>query len=75
MMNFTQVTGTNGGFELANLKSRFMDRLYFFADHFKPIFVKFANQNFRSVRIFVFRETTKFQFTLQACQISVYLKL
>ena len=29
-------------------------------------FVKFANQNFHSVRTFVFRETSKFLFKLQA---------
>ena len=28
-----------------------------------------------SVRIFIFRETTKFLFTLQTCHISAYLKL
>ena len=35
-------------------------------------FVKFANQNFPSVKIFVFGETTKFLFTLQARHISAY---
>ena len=38
-------------------ESRFADRLCLFVDHFKQFFVKFANQNFPSVRIFVFRET------------------
>ena len=38
-------------------------------------FVKFTNQHFPSVRIFVMRETTEFLFTLQARHISGYLKL
>ena len=37
------------------------------------VFVKFANQNFLSVGVFVFRETTKFLFTLQAQQIAYIL--
>ena len=44
----------------------FADRFCLFANHFKQFFVKFANQNFPSARIFVSSETTKFLFTLQA---------
>ena len=36
-------------------------------------FVKFANQNSPSVRIFVFKETTKFVFTLQDRQFAYIL--
>ena len=39
-----------------------------FADHFKQFFVKLVNQNFHSVRIFAFRETSKFLFTLLVWQ-------
>ena len=49
-------------------ESRFVDWLCLFVDHFKTFFVKFVNQNFPSVRIFVFRETTKFPFRFQARQ-------
>ena len=52
---------------------RFADRLCLFADHFKQFFVKFAKQNFPSIRIFLFRETTKFVFTLQTQQFSYIL--
>ena len=37
----------------------------FFVGQFTKFFMKFENQNFPSVRIFVFRKTTKFPFTLQ----------
>ena len=63
------------GFKLAIRELRFADQPYHFADHFKLFFVKYANQNFPSVGIFVFRETTKFLYTLQACHTSAYLKL
>ena len=36
-----------------------------FRGSLQAVFVKFANQNFASVGIFVFRETTKFLFTLK----------
>ena len=39
-----------------------------FADHFKQVSVKFPNQNFPSVRIFVFRKTAKFLFILFTLQ-------
>ena len=52
---------------------RFADRLCLFPDHCKQSFVKFANQNFSSVCIFVFQETTKFLFTLQARQFDYIL--
>ena len=55
--------------------SRFADQLCLFANHLKQFFVKFANQNFPSVRISAFRETTKFLFAPQACHIFTYLKL
>ena len=42
---------------------QFVDWLCLFADHIKYFFVNFANQNFLSIRIFVFRETKKFLFT------------
>ena len=42
-------------------------------DHLKYFFVKFVNQNFQSVRITVFRETTKFLFTLEAQQFAYIL--
>ena len=45
----------------------------FFVDHFKYFFVKFTNQNFPSNGIFVFRETTKLLFTLQARQVTYNL--
>ena len=35
--------------------------------------MKFANQNFSSIRIFAFRETTKFLFTLEARQLDYIL--
>ena len=47
---------------------KFADWLCLFADHFKQFFVKFTNQNFHSIKTFVFRETTKFLFILQAPQ-------
>ena len=43
------------------------------ADHVKYFFVIFANLDFLSARIFVFRETMKFLFTLQAQQFAYYL--
>ena len=46
------------GFELAICKSQFTDPLCLFMDHFKQFFVKFAYQNFPSIRIFVFEKTT-----------------
>ena len=52
-------------FKLAIRKSQFVDRLCLLPDYFKEFFVKFANQNFPSVKIFVFRETTKFLFTFK----------
>ena len=45
------------------------------ADHFKQFFVEFMNQNFTSVRIFVFQETTKFLFSLTVCHIPAQMKL
>ena len=36
-------------FESAICESRFADRLYLFADHYKQFFMKFASQNFPSV--------------------------
>ena len=39
------------------------------------VFVKFANQNSPFVTTFVFRETTKFVFALEARHIFAYLKL
>ena len=48
-----------------------MDQLCLLTDHM--IFVKFVNQNFPSVRIFVFRETIKFLFILQAQQFAYAL--
>ena len=70
-----EIQSPNAGFELAIHESRFADQLYLFADHFKYFFVKFVDQRFPSVRIFVFGETTKFLFALQVCHISAYLKL
>ena len=45
-----------------------------FRESLLAFFVKFANQNFPSVRISVFRETTEFLFTPQARQF-VYILL
>lgn len=63
-------TPISTGFDLAfeTNKSQLTDRLRLFADHFKQFFVKFANQNIHSFpyRIFAFRETRNFLFTLQA---------
>ena len=50
-----------------------VDQLCLFVDHCNQFLVKFADQNFPSVRIFVFRETTKFFFTLQAQQFTYIL--
>ena len=52
----------------------FADRFCLFADHLKQFFVKSANQDFPSVRLFVSIETTRFLFTLQAQQF-VYIAL
>ena len=52
---------------------QFVDQLCLSVDHFKKCFVKFANQNFPSVRIFVFQEKMKFLFTLQAEQFAYIL--
>ena len=41
-----------------------------FAGHFKQFFVKFRNWNFPSARMFLFRKTTKFPFTLQPQQLA-----
>ena len=65
----------NTGFELAIFESHFTYRLCLFANHFKQVFVKFANKNFPLVKIFICKETSKFLFTLQICQVSGYLKL
>ena len=54
-------------------RSQFTNQLCVSTDHFKQFFVKFANKNFPSVRIFVFRETTEFLFTLQAQQFAYIL--
>ena len=61
------------GFELAIVESRFADEPCCFVGHFKQFFVKIANQKFTSFGIFVFRETTKFLFTLQARQFAYTL--
>ena len=47
-------------FELLIFESWYTDRLCLFTDCFMQFFVEFGNQNFSSVRIFVFRETAKF---------------
>ena len=60
-------------FALAIHKSWFPNRLYLFADPLKQFFVKTRNQNFPFVRKFVFRETIKFLFTLQAWQFACIL--
>ena len=39
-------------------------QLCLFTDNYKQFPVKFKNQNFPSVKIFVFEETKKFLFTL-----------
>ena len=62
-------------FELMIRELQFVDRLCLVTYYFKQFFVKIANQNFPSVRIFFFRETMKFLFTLPACHLSAYLKL
>ena len=55
---------------------QFADRLCFFSsDLFKHFFVKFANQKIPSFRIFVFKETTRFLFILQAQQLAYILLL
>ena len=59
------------GLELAIRESRVVYRLL--TDHFKQFFVKFADQNFLSVRIFVLKETKKFLFTLQALHFAFIL--
>ena len=61
------------GFELAIHKSRFANQICFLCGSLQAVFVKFTNQNFLSVGIFVFREITKFLFTLQAWQIPYIL--
>ena len=52
---------------------QFADRRCLFADRFKQFFAKLTNQYFPSVRICVFRETTKFLFTHQARQFGYIL--
>ena len=41
--------------------------------HFKYFFVTFTNQNFPSIKIFAFRESTKFLLTCQARQFAYIL--
>ena len=45
---------------------QFTGQLCLFTYHFKQFFMKLANQNFAFVRIFTFKKTTNFLFTLQA---------
>ena len=56
------------GFELTIRESRIADRLPLFEYHFKKFFVKSANQNFHSVTVFVFKETTKFSLHFKLAQ-------
>ena len=54
--------------ELVIHRSWFSNQLCLFADNLKHFFVKISDQNFHSVRTFVFSKTTKFLFTRQfAC--------
>ena len=61
------------GFQLATHESWFADLLCLFMDQFEQFSVKFLSQTISSVRNFVFRETTKFLFILQAWQFTYIL--
>ena len=72
--NLKQVgNALKAGFKLAICQLRFENQLCLFPDNCKQFVVKFANQNFPFVRIFVFRETAKFLFTLQMRQLAYIL--
>ena len=60
------------GFKLAICKLRFLDRIYLSQITLRS-FCEIRKSIFPSVRIFIFRETTKFLFTLQARQIAYIL--
>ena len=68
MTDKTCFSKSTSWFELAIHRSLFSDRLFLLADHFTKLFVIIRNQNFPFVRTLVFRETTKFLFTLQTWQ-------
>ena len=63
------------GFKLAIHEPGFADRLCFLADSFKQFFVKFANQNFLSVRIFDLRENQKISVYTSSSKICLLQKV